>query len=114
MLVLRKNRPSGVTRGSFLILKTGPLISFIDINSSCTSSALGIIVRNLCMLNIRLLKPTRVWRNRIGPSDVNLTRIATAIRRGDRTISATADPTQSMTRLIRDGHVVTDVDDAAT
>src|ERR1700733_1851548 len=114
MLVFRRKRPSGVTRGSFLILNTGPLISFMDINSSCTSSALGIIVRNLYMLNIRLLRPTRFWRKKIGPADVNLTRIAVAISSGDKTISANVAPTKSITRLISDGHVRTDVDDAAT
>ncbi len=47
MLHLRRKRPKGVMRGSFLILKTGPFISFIPASSALRSSASMHIERNL-------------------------------------------------------------------
>ena len=46
-LVLRRILPTRVMRGSFLILNTGPVISFFASSDSSSLSALGCIVLNL-------------------------------------------------------------------
>ena len=56
---LRNCRPSGVIRGSFLILKTGPRASFRSSKDAWSRSASATIERNLNIRNGRLLRPHR-------------------------------------------------------
>ena len=46
---LRITRPTAVMRGSFFILKTGPLISFCARSDASRASASGYIERNFTM-----------------------------------------------------------------
>ena len=55
MEVRRNSRPMAVVRGSFLILKIGPLTSFMSSYRCCSDSAFSTIVRNLYMRNRRRL-----------------------------------------------------------
>jgi hypothetical protein len=97
MLYFRMSRPSGVTRGSCLILKTGPVCSFSFASLAFSSSALATIERNLSMLNCSPCSPTRTCRKNTGPFELSLTRAAIAKRNGKSTQRSAAEPAMSTT-----------------
>src|SRR5205823_8458037 len=94
----------GVTRGSFLILKTGPLTSFKCWSSFIRFSASTPMVRNLYTLKCRLFRPSLFWTNETGPGDVTLMRIATTSRTGEIKVRTMEEIVKSKTRLANIGH----------
>ncbi len=58
---LRRKRPTRVTRGSYFILKTGPLCSFSVIRLLFKASAFTTMVLNFKQANRRPFSPTRCW-----------------------------------------------------
>ena len=76
MLVRRKILPTGVTRGSFSVLNSGPVRSLSGCTSSNRASASAVIVRNLCTRIGLPSRPTRVCRKNTRPPSCSL--IATA------------------------------------
>lgn len=75
MLVLRSQRPIGVTRASLLPLKDEP-------SGFRTSFESTYIDRNLQMRNGSPCLPNRSCQKKTGPGDPNFTRAATINRRG--------------------------------
>ena len=71
-LVLRRNRPIRVTRGSSVILNSGPLRSLAAFSSARRASASTSIVRNLRTPNCLPSRPTRTCRKSTGPRSCEL------------------------------------------
>src|SRR3972149_99288 len=80
--VRRRHRPTGVTRGSFEILNTGPSTSLRSSSMDWSCSALTTIVRNFNIRKRRRLRPKRSWAKKIGPGLVIFTATAAATREG--------------------------------
>ena len=99
MLVLRSILPTLVRRGSFLILKTGPSISFSIERSLLISSALSTIVLNFRQVKRRPLYPTRCCLKKMGPLDVDLMIILTTANKEESNTSEVAETTRSINRL---------------
>jgi hypothetical protein len=99
--VFRRSAPSPVTRGSALILKAGPSISFADSSFSRSFSAPSTIVRNLYSVKVRPFMPDRSWRKIAGPFEVSFTRSIISSRIGDSTASIRSETATSATRLTR-------------
>ena len=59
-------------RGSFFILKTGPVCSFCASSLAFSSSAFTTMERNLSMWNGLPCRPTRFCLKKIGPREVSL------------------------------------------
>ena len=85
MLVRRSHAPKRVTRGSFSILKTGPLIWLKAFNSSRSISAPDLIDRNLYIVNGRPWSPALCCLKMTGPGDVSFTPAAMSKKNGERT-----------------------------
>ena len=97
-LVLRRTRPTRVTRGSRTSLKTGSGRRSTSTRSERRSSASQTIVRNLSIRNGLPFAPTRVWWKSTGPLDV-FTASASARRSGDSTTSRSTESVRSIARL---------------
>ena len=67
MLVLRRKRPIVVIRGSFLILKRGPVASLRAASSSGVRLRSVRIERNLIIVKRRVPLPRRSWQKNTGP-----------------------------------------------
>ena len=67
MLVFRRIRPTAVTRGSCVILKTGPLCSLYGSRSGFSASAFTLIVRNFRNVNGLPPRPARGLPEQDGP-----------------------------------------------
>lgn len=98
-LDLRRNRPIGVTRGSCLILKTGPDTSFWSSSVAFNCSASVTIERNLTRPNGRPPSPLRVWQKNTGPLDVALIPSAIRPKSGARKSKAVAETAMSTVRF---------------
>ena len=97
--VRRMKAPTRVTRGSFLILKTGPEASFCARRDSRRASASTCMLRNLSILKGRPFLPTRVWRKKTGPGESSLTAMAVTMNAGESSRTATALVSTSKARL---------------
>ena len=88
-----------VTRGSTASLNSGPERWLSACTAARRASASTTIVRNLTMLKLTPLRPTRSWRNRTGPPSSRLTRMATRANTGAATSSRAPATTMSNARL---------------
>ena len=97
-LVLRRKRPTRVTRGSSTSLKSGAGSTLRCASSAFNCSAFLTIVRNFHMPKRRPWSPVRCWRNTTAPGESR--RIASAINASSGTAigSATRHNTRSRTR----------------
>jgi len=94
-----------VTRGSFLILKTGPDISLRASSSAFRISASECMVRNLYMVNGSPCRPLRRCRKSAGPGDSNLMAIQISRKRGDKRMSRRVEVIRSSRALATDCQV---------
>ena len=101
---LRK-APTLVTRGSFLILKTGPFISFKDSSSAFFISAFECMVRNLYMVKGSPCRPLRLWRKSAGPGDSSLMASQMARKTGAKRSRRNVEAIRSKRILIKDCQV---------
>ena len=98
MLVMRRNRPTRVMRGS-CSRSSHSLCRLRSSSSARRASASATIVRNLTTRNGLPPRPIRLWRNSTGPGDSSLTAIAAAIQSGAVMSSSPSAPTMSIARL---------------
>ncbi len=99
-LVFRKNRPIRVKRGSFIILKAGPSISFKCHTFSRSFSASATIERNLYMIKRLPCLPILSWRNNIGPGESIFMRMGMTTHRGRQRKIRIADAIKSKRRFM--------------
>ncbi len=100
MLIRRRIRPTRVTRGSSLSLKTGSSSSSMEIRPASFASASTLIVRSLYIRNGRPCRPARIWEKRTGPELSSLIAIATTIANGAKTSNpAMATPMSKRRRI---------------
>ena len=100
MLLRRRKRPIGVSRGSLNTLKTGPVCTFRCERNSRSVSAPTFIERNLYIVKDASFSPARTCVKNTGPGDVSLITSATNTNTGLKTISAAPDATMSTIRLV--------------
>ena len=77
-LVLRRNLPTLVIRGSFSFLKNAPWAWLTTV--ALRASAFVTIERNFQMRNRRPIQPQRIWLKRIGPGLSSRMAIATGMK----------------------------------
>ena len=99
--VLRMSRPTRVTRGSASSLNRPAAPSLRWSSSSLSCSASLTMLRNFSIVNSRPCRPTRRWRNRIGPGESRRIAIAVTAKTGASRVSRAADAVTSKARLIR-------------
>ncbi len=96
---LRRVRPTRVTRGSCLSLKSTPLPSFCAASAASRASASTTIERNLNIWKVSPLRPTRSCVKITGPPSSSLMKSATTRNSGISSTSAIPDTQKSKARF---------------
>ena len=95
----RRNRPTGVIRGSSRILNNKPSASLLVASEASRSSASLYIERNFQQANSCPALPTRTCLNSAGPELVTRITMAVISKTGENTTRPTTLPTRSTARL---------------